>query len=439
MPSGRITPQTLKGFRDFLPEDMLLRQKIAEIMRQVFERFGYDPIENPALEYAKILQGKAGREEKLGYYFKDRGGREVGLRFEQTIPLARFVAQYQDKLPFPFKRYQLQKVWRADKPQRGRYREFYQFDFDIVGPNTRLADAEVGQILYQTMIELGFKDFYIRLNNRKILKAYAEYLGEPAERMASLYRAVDKLKKIGPEAVKKELENSGFDEQIINKISLTILRSNKSANENLLEQLKNSFKNIPIALEGVKETKTVLDLLKTAGVDEKYFHVDPAMVRGLDYYTGIIFEVEVVEGGIGSVGGGGRYDELLGILAKKEIAATGIGWGFERLVDIIKERKMIVIPKTSAQVLVTIFSPELLEKSTKLANQLRAGGINTEIYLDPEKDLRKQLEYANKKGIPYSIILGSQEIETGQVTVKNMKTGQQTTINTSEIPKTIAR
>jgi len=416
-------------------------------MRAVFERFGYDPIENPALEYAEILQGKAGQEEKLGYYFKDRGGRGVGLRFEQTIPLARFVAQYQNELPFPFKRYQLQKVWRADKPQKGRYREFYQFDFDIVGPNTRLADAEIGQILYQTMIELGFKDFYVRLNNRKILRAYAEYLGKPGEKIATLYRTVDKLEKIGPKAVKKELDKAGFDEKLINKISLTMLRSDESTNETLLEQLKNSFKDVPLALEGIEETEAILELLKIVGIDEKYFRFDPTMVRGLDYYTGIIFEVEVVEGGIGSVGGGGRYDGLLGIFAEREIAATGIGWGFERLIDIIKKRRMLEVPRTNAQVLVTIFPQKNSRLSTtnyqlsslKLANQLRAEGINAEIYLDPAKDLRKQLDYANKKGIPYAIILGPQEIEKGQVTIKNMETGKQKLVPSSNIRQEVEK
>ncbi|MFW6143756.1 MAG: histidine--tRNA ligase [Patescibacteria group bacterium] len=429
-------PQTLKGFRDFLPEEMLLREKVAEIMKKVFQRFGYDPLENPALEYAEVLRGKAGEEEQLAYFFRDLGEREVGLRYDQTVPLARFIAEHQNEITFPFKRYQLQKVWRADKPQKGRYREFYQFDFDIVGPATRMADAEVAQILYQTMRKLGFKNFRIRINNRKILAAYAQYLGTPKEKMSSIYRAIDKLKKIGKEGVARELEKTELNPAAIENILTTILREN-STNEEILDKLKKEFANTEKAQKGLAEIEEVLALLKPSSVPPESFYFDPSMVRGLDYYTGIIFEVEVTEENIGSVGGGGRYDNLLGMFTNQEIAATGIGWGFERLIDIIKEKKLMTVPKTNSKVLVTIFSPDLTKKSLEVANYLRNNNINTEIYLEPGENLRDQLSYASDKKIPYAVIIGPKEQERNLVTIKNLKTRKQEKTELEKLPELI--
>ena len=417
-----IKPQTLKGFRDFPPEDKLLRNKVAKIMEKVFQSFGYDPIENPALEYAEILRGKVGEEEKLAYFFKDQGGREIGLRYDQTIPLARFVAQYPD-LPQPFKRYQLQKTWRADKPQKGRYREFYQFDFDIVNSDSRLADAEVARILYETMNALGFKKFVIKINNRKILISLAKYMGTPEKYSPKILRAIDKLSRIGIEGVEQELQKLKLEAKTIDKI--TSLISIKGTNEQILKKLKDKLKNIKEAAEGIKELEAVFGYLKMMDIKEKYFQLDLCMVRGLDYYTGIIYEIDVIEGNIGSVGGGGRYDNLIGMFTGKKIPATGIGWGFERLVDLIKERKMIKAPKTVTQVLVTIFSPNLQEKSIQAANQLRKAKINTELYLDPQTKLNKQLKYADKKGIPWVIIIGPEEVKEKVVVLKNMASGKQ--------------
>jgi len=425
-----IKPQTLKGFRDFPPEDKLLRNKVAKIMEGVFQKFGYDPIENPALEYAKVLRGKAGEEEKLGYFFKDQGGREIGLRYDQTIPLARFVAQYPD-LPQPFKRYQLQKTWRADKPQKGRYREFYQFDFDIVNSGSRLADAEVAQILYETMNALGFKKFVIKINNRKILISFSQYLGTPPKATVKVLRAIDKLSKIGIEGVKQELQKLKLETKTIDKIISLI--SIKGTSEQILKELKDKLKNIKRATEGIKELKTVFSYLKMIDIKGKYFQLDPCMVRGLDYYTGIIYEIDVIEGNIGSVGGGGRYDNLIGIFTGKKIPATGIGWGFERLVDLIKERKMIKTPKTVTQVLVTIFSSNLEENSIKTASQLRKAKINTEVYLDPQAKLNKQLKYADKKGIPWVIIIGPEEVKENLVVLKNMETGKQEKLTLTQL------
>jgi len=425
-----IKPRKLAGFRDFFAEDCLLRQKIAQIMENVFKSFGYDPIENPALEYAQILRGKAGEEEKLGYYFKDKGDRKIGLRYDQTVPLARFVAEYPN-LPQPFKRYQLQKVWRADKPQKGRYREFYQFDFDIVNSDTILADAETCQILYQTMKTLGFVDFIIKINNRQILTSFTEYLGICTALKSRIFRTIDKLSKIGLEAVKNELVSLKIKQAIIAKIINLI--SIKGSNQEILFKLKIKLENVKSGQEAIKQLEKMLNLLKIMDIEEQYLQIDPFMVRGLDYYTGVIFEVIADKTSKLSVGGGGRYDQLMSLFSKKQIPAIGIGWGFDRLVDLIKERKIIKIKKTSTQILVTIFSAEYLEKSIKIANQLRKQGLAIEIYLNPKEKLNKQFKYADKKGIPYVIILGPDEVKANKITIKNMKTGKQTTLPKKEM------
>jgi len=275
------------------------------------------------------------------------------------------------------------------------------------------------------MTALGFNEFIIRINNRKILEAYARYLGAPKEKMTEIYRAIDQLEKGGWDRVKRELKERGLEQEIIDEI-LTLFKSQDTAtNSQRIEQLKGRLNNIPEALEGLSEVEEVLGILREEKITEDYMRFDPTMVRGLDYYTGVIFEVGVTAGGVGAVGGGGRYDNLLESFTGRRIAATGIGWGFERLVDVIRERGLIKAPKTNTSVLVTIFSADYQRSSLKIANRLRETGINTEIYLEPGDDLRRQLDYANKKGIPYVVLLGPQEAERNQVTLKEMKTGKQ--------------
>lgn len=430
-----IKPQTLKGFRDFLPEEMKLREYVINTFKKVFERYGYEPLETPALEYSELMLGISGEEaERQFFRFTDRGGRDVMMRFEVMVPMCRAVAQYRNKLTFPFKRYQIQRCWRAEKPQKGRLREFTQCDADTIGSGSMLADAEFIQMGTEAMLEFGFKDFVTRLSNRKFLDGVIKFVGADPSLFYGICMSIDKLRKIGMEKVKKELiekrkVSPGTADQILEIVST------KGESRKLIKVFKEKMVEIPEAGKGLSEIGEILGYLKTAGVEEKYYQFDPSIARGLAHYTGPIWEVEVIEGGVGSVAGCGRYDNVIGsyLGGKEKIPATGGSFGIERMMEILKDRQMITLPKSYTKILVTVFSPELLKESIKLANQLRAKGINTEIYLDPAKDLRKQLDYANKKGIPYSAILGPKEIKKEQVTIKNMQNGEQQTIAVADI------
>jgi len=408
----KIQPQILKGFRDFLPDQMVIRQKVIDILRGVFESYGYEPLETPALEYAETLLGKSGKEaEKLMYLFKDSGGRAVGLRYELTVSLARVMAQYSN-LPLPFRRYQMQPVWRAEKPQRGRYREFWQCDVDIIGTTSPLADAEIIEIAYRSLIALGFKKFLIKINSREILFKLLEEAGILQEKQASTLIAIDKLERIGQEGVAKELVAKGLTNQTIAKI-FTLINQTKPD-----ETLKQVFR--------------ILQLNK---VPSEYYQFTPTLVRGLEYYTGPIFESFVYEPKIGSLCGGGRWDKLIGKFTGKDLPATGITVGLERIVDVIKELNLWPdIKPTKTQVLVTIFSPEYLEKSIKVASLLRSRiKVNTELYPDPEAKLDKQLKYADKKGIPWVVIIGPEEVNNNSLTIKDLKNRKQESISQNKL------
>ena len=303
---NKIKPQIPKGFRDFLPPQKILRQQVIDTIRNVFEVFGFQPLETPALEYASILEGKYGEEgEKLIYKFKDRGGRQVALRYDLTIPLSRVIAMY-PTLPKPFKCYQISPVWRADKPQRGRFREFWQCDADIVGSESLFADAEVITTIYHILKALHFKQFKIKINNRKLLNGIAQALGIDVEKIPSLLRIIDKLEQKGTQGIKDELLNKGFQEEIINNI-LELLSANGGKAVELIE-LKNKFGDSESALEGIKELEELFSYLSYMRVDSDFYCFDLSLARGLDYYTGPIFETTVDEPKIGSISGGGRYD-----------------------------------------------------------------------------------------------------------------------------------
>ena len=402
----KIKPQTLKGFRDFLPKDMVIRQKVIETLKIVFESYGFEPLETPALEYADTLLGKSGKEaEKLMYLFKDSGGRDVGLRYELTISLARVMAQYPN-IPLPFKRYQMQPVWRAEKPQKGRYREFLQCDVDIMGTTSFLADAEIIEIIYQSIIALGFKKFVIKINNRKLLFKLMEDANVPKEKRLATLISIDKLGKNGRDKVETELILKGLPKENINKIFNLI---SKIKPDETLEEIFRTF--------------------ESSKIPKEYFQFDPTLVRGLDYYTGPIYEAIVEKPKIGSIAGGGRYDKLISNLGGPDIPATGVSFGLDRICDVIKEQNLWPnLSPTPTKVLISVFSPEYLENSIEIANKLRAESIPTELYLDPETKLDKQLKYASKKGIPYVIIAGPEEIKAGKSTIKAMKTGKQETV-----------
>ncbi|MFZ2205863.1 MAG: histidine--tRNA ligase [Microgenomates group bacterium] len=418
-----IQPRTLKGFRDFLPEDMKIRQRVISLFKQVFESFGYEPLETPTLEHADILLGKYGEEaEQLIYQFEDRGGRKVAMKYDLTVPTCRVVAQYGDKIPLPFKRYQIQPVWRADNTQKGRFREFYQCDADTIGSPSMIADAEFIQMGLEIMKKLGFTDFYARINNRKFIDGLVQYAGATQEQFYAICIAIDKLEKIGLDGVTAEMEKKGVASDVIKKIIEVV--SLKGTNEELISKLSEMMKAIPVAQEGLSELALIFSYLKTAGVQEELYTFDLSIIRGLSYYTGPVWEFTVRDGGVGSVAGCGRYDKLVGLYLGRDVPATGGSFGIERLFEVIKERGLLK-DESNKEELVTIFSPELAEQSFKLANDLRGKGKSVILYPDEKAKIEKQLKYANKKGIETVYILGPEEVENKTVKVKNMKTGEQ--------------
>ncbi|MEK7517775.1 MAG: histidine--tRNA ligase [Patescibacteria group bacterium] len=413
-----IKPQTLKGFRDFLPSEARKRQYAINILREVFESYGFQPLETPSLEYEEILLGKYGDEgDRLMYRFTDRGGRKVALRYDQTVPLARVIAQYQNELPMPFKRYQIQNVWRADNTQKGRFREFLQCDIDIVGANSLLADAEVIKVASASLKALGFKEFKILINDKKTFSQLNKQGFVTDKDLAKAIRSLDKIKKIGEEGVLQDLQKNGFPKEIAN----AIIKNAKELNET------NDLLLISKLLERLGLRKT------------EQFIFTPELARGLDYYTGLIFEVEIKGYEVGSVCGGGRYDNLIGLFAGKQIPAVGFAFGFDRLLEAMNELKLFPaeILSSTTKVLVTVFNSDLLEKSLNCSLSLRSAGVQTEIYLDENTTLEKQLKYADKKGIPYTIIIGPDEASKNMVTIRNMKTREQKTVSLERVLSTL--
>jgi histidyl-tRNA synthetase len=406
-----IKPQTLKGFRDFLPLEAKKRQYVINILKKVFESYGFEPLETPALEYEETLMGKYGEEgDKLMYRFEDNGKRKVALCYDQTVPLARVVAQYQNEISMPFKRYQIQNVWRADNTQRGRYREFLQCDIDTVGTSSPLADAEIIEIAASTTEKLGFKNFKILINDRDNLKFKTNGISLSPDRNILAVRAIDKLKKIGKDGVLKELEKNGFT---------------KSESEEILQVVEKA-KLTPRLSE-------IFSILKRLGIPDNQYEFSPTLARGMNYYTGVIIELEVKEYATGSLGGGGRYDNLIGMFAGKDIPAVGFAFGFDRLMEAMEELRLFPTNLTTAKVLVTIFSPELLDKSIEVCGILSKNNINQELYIDPDAKMEKQLKYADKKQIPFAVIIGPDEAKNNTVTVKNLKTREQKTVSSDQL------
>ncbi len=407
------------------------RHYIIEVLKKTFERFGFEPLETPAMEYAQTLEDKYGEEgEKLIYKFEDRGGRKIALRYDLTVPLSRLIAMYPE-LSKPFKRYQIAPVWRADKPQKGRLREFWQCDADIVGSEGMIADTEIIAIIYTVFKELGFERFSIRINNRKILNGLAFYGGIINKDLAiPLFRSLDKLEEIGKEGLEKELKENGFPQDVITKIFE--LMEIEGENGEILSELRKRLDSFPIALEGIRELEEIIQYLEEMGIGQKFYQIDPSLARGLDYYTGPIFETKAVGYNIGSLTGGGRFDELIENFYHLKFPATGTSFGLERIITVMEEGGMLPKLTTKTQVLVTVFSKEMTKESLKLAARLRKRGVNTEVYLKEDK-LKKQLSYASAKGIPQVIILGPEELERGEVLIKDMSTGTQVSVSKEKV------
>ena len=435
--SNRIQPRIYKGTRDFLPEQMVKRNYVINIIKTIFEKYGFEPLETPTLELWDTLAGKYGEEgDRLTYRFTDRGSREVGLRYDLTVPLSRVIAMY-PQIPKPFKRYQIQPVWRADKPQKGRFREFYQCDVDVVGSPSMLADAEIIAVLYETLNRLEFKKFTIRINSRKILSGITEVSGAGMEQELNVCRAIDKMDKIGLDGVREELVKRNIDQRGIEKI-LQVLAI-RGSNPERLKQTENLLQNSQKGMEGVREMRELFGYLELYQIPEENVLFDLYLARGLDYYTGPIFETIVEEPRIGSITGGGRYDRLIGLFSGQNQPATGSSIGLERIITVMDELNMF--PEnlsTPVQVLVTVFDENCLKYSIKIARHLRSAGINTDIYTGKSK-LRGQFGLANDKGIPLVLIAGPDEIEKEQVNIKNMRSGEQVTVAFNKLIEQVNR
>lgn len=435
--SGKIVPRTYKGTRDFLPQQMVRRQYVIRKIVHIFEKYGFEPLETPAIELMETLGGKYGEEgDRLLYRFTDRGNREVGLRYDLTVPMARVVAMYPE-LPKPFKRYQIQPVWRADKPQKGRFREFYQCDVDIVGTSSMVADAEIIAIIDEVLRTLQFDNFVIRINNRKFLRSFIIAAGLPVEKEADVIRIIDKLDKIGLSGVEKELEQLQIGAEAVKHL-LKILDFDGDLDETFVHAEK-QLGSIQEGQNAIRETKQLFEHLSHFGVPSEDIKLDLFLARGLDYYTGPIFESVVKEPKIGSVTGGGRYDNLIGLFSRESLPAVGSSVGLERIITVMEELGMFPDHlKTPTRVLVTVFDQTTLDFSLNLASDLRKADIPTSVYLGDAK-LRGQLGYAAEKGIPIVLIAGPDEIRDKKITVKNMMSGEQTIISLPEVKETVKK
>jgi histidyl-tRNA synthetase len=420
-----ITPKTLKGTRDFSQADMAKRNYVRDTIRGVFESFGYDPIETPAIEYAETILGKYGEEgDKLTYSFEDNGGRKIALRYDQTVPFARYFAANYGALTIPFKRYEINRVWRADKPQKGRYREFYQCDVDIIGTESIVAEVELAKIVYTSFKKLNIQKFCIKINDRSLLNDVLEKAEISNEDRVKCIRVIDKLDKIGYAKIVDELKDLGLmDSQI--KI-LDILFKTEGTNREKIQQF-NGF-----------ATKNIIEFLDyIEGTDlENYISFEPTLARGMDYYTGIIFETVIPETGLGSVAGGGRYANLCAAFTKQQFSGVGIGIGFDRIIDALEILDLFQNTKTNAEVLVTLFDEKLKTETLKIADSLREAGINTEQYFQTDK-LSKQLKYADRRGVGFVVIYGFDEKENESVMLKNMQSGKTKTIPLNKITEIV--
>ena len=444
-------PSIPKGTRDFGPVEMAKRNYIFDTIKEVYALYGFQQIETPAMETLQTLMGKYGEEgDKLLFKILNSGDYmnkvsdedlhslnslklaaklcEKGLRYDLTVPFARYVVQHREELQLPFKRYQIQPVWRADRPQKGRYREFYQCDADVVGSDSLLNEVELMQIVDTVFTKFGVR-VCIKINNRKILTGIAEVIGE-AEKIVDITVAIDKLDKIGLDKVNEELRNDGISEEAIEKLQPIISLS--GSNEEKLEVISQVLAGSETGLKGVEETRFILDTLKTVGLHNE-IELDLTLARGLNYYTGAIFEVKALDTPMGSITGGGRYDNLTGIFGLPGLSGVGISFGADRIYDVLNA--LDLYPKeavNSTQVLFINFGEKETAYCLPIVGKLRQAGIRAEIFPDKAK-MKKQMSYANAKNIPYVVLAGENEMAAGKVTLKNMETGEQTLLTAEEL------
>jgi histidyl-tRNA synthetase len=482
---ARIVPVNAKGTRDFLPRDLVRRNRVFGLLRDTFERYGYEPLETPAVENTQVLEGKYGEEgDRLLFRILKRGAsleaalRELletpkltagdlaaasfevvdspseaapdayetprwtaaqaarllsdeALRYDLTVPFARVIAAHQNEIVFPFRRYQMQPVWRADRPQRGRYREFYQCDVDCVGSRSMTVDAEMAAIHHEVFTRLGFTTFVTRINHRGLLDALMESCGVAPERRVAALTAIDKLDKIGIAGVREELAKAGIAEDAIARLAEAIGVAGEP--RAVLAQLRPVLGGTEQGAVGLRELDEVFAALADMGVPPERYTFDVSLVRALSYYTGTIYETVLTDSRLGSLGGGGRYDQLIGQFLGRELPCVGISFGIERIFDALVEKHLLTDEAvTTTQALVTLFAPETVAASLALAGSLRAAGIRTEVYTEP-RDLKPQLSFANKKGIPLAVIIGPDEAARDAAVLRDLRSGAQETLPQAEV------
>ncbi len=437
-----ISPALVSGFRDYLPQDMIPRQWMLDTIRSVFERFGFLPLDTSGIEREEVLLGGNENSKKQIYRTILRGKAESGLalRFDLTVPLARVVSLYPSKINRPFKRYQMGKVWRGEKPQAGRFNEFMQFDADIVGSSRTSADAEIVSIMYETLTALGVTDFVIKVNNRKILTGLAVFAGYPVSKTDFVLRVIDKLDKAGWESVSSELaesEDTQLSEDQISKVKQFLdLRS--GSNEETLAAVLDLMSVSSDAVQGVKELSEITMFVDALGVPRSAWHIDLSVARGLDYYTGPVFETTLLKlPGIGSVFSGGRYDDLVSRFGKESIPATGASVGVDRLFAALEALELIPNRKTTTKVVVLNFDEDGEVYCNKVVGMLRSSGIASELYLGKETNIKSQLAYALKQDVPIILIAGSRERDSGSVQVKVTGTRQNIQVSLIDLVETI--
>ena len=450
-------PSIPKGTRDFSPIEMAKRNYIFDTIKEVYALYGFEQIETPAMETLHTLMGKYGEEgDKLlfkvlnsgDYMSKITDGEwqernplklatklcEKGLRYDLTVPFARYVVMHREELQLPFKRYQIQPVWRADRPQKGRYREFYQCDADVVGSDSLLNEVELMQIIDTVFTKFGIR-VQIKINNRKILTGIAEVIGE-ADKIVDITVAIDKLDKIGIDNVNAELSANGISEEAIAKLQPIISLS--GTNEQKLDTIAEVLASSEVGLKGVEETRFILQTLEKAGLNNE-MQLDLTLARGLNYYTGAIFEVKALDTPMGSITGGGRYDNLTGIFGMPGLSGVGISFGADRIYDVLNT--LDLYPKEAVhatQVLFINFGEKETAFCIPLVAQLRKAGIRTEIYPDAVK-MKKQMSYANAKQVPFVVLVGENEMAAGKVTLKNMVTGEQSQVDVNELIEKVSQ
>ncbi len=429
-----IQPRTLRGFRDYPPSLMIPREWLMDTARRVYRSYGFAPIDTPALEYAEILVGKMDAEAEIQrqlYRFLDQGGRDVALRFDLTVPFARFAAQYVNQLGTPFKRYHIGPVWRGESPQVGRYREFIQADFDTIGTTANAADIEIALVINDLMVALGFERSEIRINNRLVLNGLLEELGL-AGRTNAVLRVLDKLGKKGREAVVGELtappEDHGIGLSADQANRVLALASTTGSNAEILDRVERDFGRNPKAADGIVQLRELLAVALAAGIPAERLRIDLAICRGLDYYTGTIYETFLTDlPGIGSVCSGGRYDNLAGLYTKQALPGVGASLGLDRLLAAMEELNLLPKASTPAPVLIVQFSADQLGDYQRLARMLRAAGVATEVYPEAKK-IGAQLQYAERRGFTLALIAGPDEFAQGVCKIKVLAQREERTV-----------